>query len=273
MQSLVGLSKWEKIQELAERVGCHAHVHGTTLYFQRIDKLVDQFNSIVPVLSYHDGNINAPTVFEAQTLDYFKARLGDLHEGGAHAKKQKTIHGIDPITGKTHSHTANPNKMGKSIRTTTTEPLFKEVITHVVAESKALAKELSEGLAHLSRFTMHAEGKGLGDPRIAPYKTVQINGTGDRTDGYWVIKRVEHYVTFDNRYYVEFTCMMDGTGKNKKGKFRKETAAVVSTRDVAYEMATGGKQAASTPTLSAKTPLVNQTDAGYNTTPRRWEGR
>jgi phage protein D len=273
MQSLVGITKWEKIQELADRVGFHAQVTGTTLYFQRIDRMIDQFSSVIPVLSYSDGSVNYGVIFEAQTLDYFKSKLGDISELGNHSKKNKTIHGIDPITGKSHSHTAKPTKVGKQVKTNVVEALFKEVSSTVVAETKSMAKELSEGMAHLARFSMHGEGKGQGDPRIAPYRTVEINGTGENTDGFWVVKKAEHFVTYDGRYTVDFTCMTDGLGKNKGGGFRKTTASLVPTRDVAYEMATGGKQAPSTPTMSARQPLVNQTRGGFNITPSRWVGK
>jgi len=273
MQSLVGTTKWEKIQELADRIGFQAHISGTTLYFQRIDKMIDQVMSVIPVFSYNDGSVNSEAVFDAQTLDYFKSKIGDLLELGTYSKKNKTVHGIDPVTGKSHSHTAKPTTVGKNIRTNVVDALFKEVATMVVAETKSLAKELAEGMAHLGRFSIHGEGRGQGDPRLSPYKTIEINGTGSNTDGFWVIKKVEHYVTFDGRYTTEFTCMTGGLGKNKGGAFRKTQATVIPTRDVAYEMATGGKQAPSTPTMSARQPLVNQTRGGFNTSLSRWVGK
>ena len=273
MQSLVGLTHWEKIQELGNRIGFHAYVSNSTLYFQRIDRLIDQFSSVIPVLSFNDGGVNSGVVYDAQTLDSFTANLGDLFEVGHYAKKQQIVQGIDPITGKSHSHTSTPSGVGKNLRTNVVEALFKKVVTNVVAETKDIAKELSEGLSHLARFSIHGEGQGQGDPRIAPYRTIEINGTGDVTDGSWIIKRVEHYMTFDGRYNVDFTCMSDGTGKNKSGVFRKETASIIPTRNIAYEMATGGKQAPSTPTISSRQPLVVQTRGGFKTTPNRWVGK
>ena len=273
MQSLVGITKWEKIQELANRIGFQVYVDGTTLYFQRIDRLIDQFMSVIPVLSYNDGAVSSEIMLDAQTLDHFTAKIGDLSENGSYIKANKTIHGIDPTTGKSHSHTSRPTKVGKNVRTNIVEALFNEVSTSVVAETKFLAKELSEGMAHLARFSLHGEGKGQGDPRISPYKTVEINGTGTETDGFWVIKSVEHFVTYDGRYTVNFTCMTDGLGKNKGGGFRKTQATIIPTRDVAYEMATGGKQSPSTPTISVRQPLVNQTRGGFNTSLSRWVGK
>ena len=273
MQSLVGTTKWEKIQELANRIGFQAHVSGTTLYFQRIDRLIDQFMSVIPVMSYSDGSVDSETMVAAQTLDKFTAKLGDLSETGANRKTDKIVHGIDPVTGKSHTHTARPTRVGKNVRENVQESLFKEVSTTVVAESRALAKELAEGMAHLGRFSMVGHGEGQGDPRIAPYRTVEINGTGKNSDGFWVVKRAEHFVTFEGRYTVVFDCMTDGIGKNKSGVFRKTQASVIGTRDVAYEMATGGKQAPSTPTMSVRQPLINETRGGFNTSLSRWVGK
>jgi hypothetical protein len=141
MQSLVGLTKWEKIQELADRIGFHAHISGTTLYFQRIDKMIDQFTSVIPVMSYEDGTTNMGMVFDAQTLDSFKAKVGDLDETSQHTKKNKVVHGIDPVTGKTHTNTAKPDKVGKQVRKGVTEALFQEVATMV----KPLLKNCQKG--------------------------------------------------------------------------------------------------------------------------------
>ena len=273
MQSLVGLSEWEKIQELAHRIGFVAHMTNTTLYFLRVDKLIDKFASIIPVMSYHDGDVNAGVVFAAQTLDRFTAKMGDLLEVGDYHKKTKTVHGINPNTGKSHSHTAKPDKVGKNLKTNVGSALFNKVETTVVAETKSIAKELSEGLAHLVRFSFHGHGEGQGDPRIAPYKTIEINGTGDTTDGFWVIKDATHFMTYDGRYTIEFSCMTDGTGTNKGGKFRKTKASVVGTRDIAQEMATGNTQAPASTTMRSTQPLIKETDGGFKLTPDRWVGK
>lgn len=274
MQSLVnGMTYWEKIQELAERIGFHVYVNNTTLYFQRIDKLIDQFSSVIPVMSHDQPNTNADSFTYSQTLDHFTATLGGISEQDSHKKSTKTVQGIDPVTGRSHSQTANPAGVGKNLRSNVSEPLFKETTSTVIAETQGIARELAAGLAHLARFSMRGKGVGQGDPRISPYKTIEVNGTGVETDGFWVVKNVEHYMTFDGRYSVTFECMTDGAGKNKGGIYRKSAATVVPTRDVAYEMVTGGKQAPSTPTLSVKQPLIVQTGGGYRSTRTRWVGK
>lgn len=272
-QSLAGLTYWEKVQELANRVGFVAQMYGTTLYFQRIDKLIDQFNSVIPVLSYSDGNVNVGMTYEAQTLDHFKAKVGDLNESVDHVNKQKIINGINPITGEIHSVASSPNLVGTNLRDASSQSLFSHVLTDVVAETKPAARELSEAMSHLARFSIHGEASGQGDPRIAPYRTVEIGGTGELTDGFWVVKSVEHNLYHDGKYVVDFTCMTDGLGKNKQGAFRRTEGSVVPIRNVAYEMATGGNQEPSTPTISSITPLIKETDGGFNQYSNRWVGR
>lgn len=270
MQSLVGLTQWEKIQELADRIGFHARMEGATLYFQRIDSLIDQFSSIIPIFSYSDGTVDAGAVFHAQTLDRFKAKVGDLHESSSNIKNVKLVHSINPITGESNTASSSPNSVGANLRANTSEALFSEVKVGVVAETRGIGQELAKGFAQLSRFSIHGEADGQGDPRISPYKTVEITGTGETTDGFWVVKTAEHFMTYDGKYTLSFTCMSDGTGKNKSGVFRTTSAGTVPTRNVALEIATEGKKSPATPKIDSRIPLVTQTQGGYATRQRKW---
>jgi hypothetical protein len=107
------------------------------------------------------------------------------------------------------------------------------------------AKELAKARAQFARWSISAEGDGQGDPRISPYKTIQVNGTFEHTDGFWIIQRVEHSVLFDGRYTVNFTCLSDGLYDNQSAPFRPATAAVMPSRNIALELATSS-------TLSSK---------------------
>jgi hypothetical protein len=133
-----------------------------------------------------------------------------------------------------------------------------------------MARSLSEAASHLGRFKIPATGVGQGDPRIAPWRTIEVRGTGDNSDGFWVIKKVQHYMHADGRYQVEFVCVTDGVGDNKPSAFRPSNAGTVPTRDVKSAQARG--KATSTK-LSAKSPLVSQGSAGYKVTPRKWTGK
>ena len=136
-----------------------------------------------------------------------------------------------------------------------------------------MAKSLSTARAQMGRLSMPAKASGQGDPRIAPWRTVEIKGTGDTTDGFWIVKKAEHTVYFDGRYYVEFTCLSDGVGTNKPSVTRPSTAGSVPTRNITNEMSTANKRKPTSPKLSATTILVKQSAAGYTVNPRKWSGK
>jgi phage protein D len=266
-------SYWEKIQELAKKIGYVTQVSGTDLYFHPIDNMINQFMTVVPILSFEEAETREYSGPVSHTLDTFQPKVGDLSAGGSYSRKDKVIHGIDPLTAKPYTTTSSPNEVGKKLRSSTKESLFKEVLSSSVSASPAIAKMIAEANANLSGFSILAEGTGQGNPNIAPYRTVEINGTGNVTDGYWVIKKVDHFVTWDGRYSVEFTCMTDGTGRNKASAFRPLTASTVPVRNIAYELTTGASSKPTSTRISAPATMVNETQSGYKITPRRWVGR
>jgi hypothetical protein len=141
-------------------------------------------------------------------------------------EKEKVVSGVDPVTGQFYSVSSSPDSTGKNLRKTVKGPLFKQTLPTVISGSKEIAHTFAKGHAELSRFSIKAEGAGQGDPRIAPYKTIEVNGTGDTTDGFWVVQKAMHFLTWDGRYMIDFTCMSDGTGANKPSAFRPSGSEV-----------------------------------------------
>lgn len=271
-QSLVNHTYWEKVQELARRIGYVAQVMGTELHFHPIDTMINQFMTSIPTLFFTTSDTNTYAGTLSHTLDRFRPLVGDHSDKEAYKRRVKTVSGVDPITSMPYTVSASPNLVGKKLRTTTKDPLFNESLTTTISESYSMAKTFAEAHAQLSRLSILAEGAGQGDPRIAPYRTVEVQGTGSVTDGFWVIKKVEHSLTWDGRYSVEFVCMSDGVGANKSSAFRPE-AATMGVRNVAYEMATGGNGRPTSSRISAVTPMIKNNSAGFKITPRRWVGR
>ena len=272
-QSLSGHSYWEKLNELATKIGYGVQVVGTELHFHPIDKMIDQFMTTIPVMSFKDPFKNPHASYISPTLEYFEPTIGDHIESASFARSTNTVGGVDPITGKTYSVKTSSNKVGKKLRKNTTEPLFSTIETNTVVGSNAMAKSLSEARAQLGRLTIPAKAVGQGDPRISPWRTVEVKGTGDTTDGFWIVQKAEHTVYFDGRYTVDFTCLSDGVGTNKPSSTRPSTSGPVPIRNVKNEMATSNKRKPTSSKLGAAVTLVKQTSAGYNITPRRWSGK
>jgi phage protein D len=272
-QSLSGKSYWEKLNELAETIGYGMQVSGTELHFHPIDKMINQFMTTIPVL-YSDNSFVSPfNNFNAPTLDAFEARIGDyLETSGEPNRSTNIVTGVDPVTGKVYSSTTSPNKVGKSIRTNTKDPLFLKNRTGIVVNSSAMAKSLSEAASHLGRLSIPGKGKAQGDPRIAPWRTVEVQGTQGGGDGFWVIKKAIHSLYISGEYEVEFECRTDGVGGNKPSAFRPSSAGTVPYRNIQNDMIGNSKNKPSVTTLNSSKTLVSQGSSGYKTTPRNWSG-
>lgn len=270
--SLSGHTYWEKIQEIAGRVGYAAHINGTELFFHPLDKMIDKFMTTIPILSYLDDAMPPYSKVKDQTLDVFRAKLGDYSDMQDSSKRKKNVYGVDPVTGKLYSASSSPSTVGKNLRKDVKEPLFSQTVSTAVSGSKEMAKVIADAQSQFARFVHTAKGSGQGDPRMAPYRTVEINGTGQDTDGFWILKKVVHFITFDGRYTVEFECISDGRGMNKGSATRPEKAKTSPVRNVAEELATGGSSRPPSITLTYSTIMVNAVDSGFKTTPRRWVG-
>lgn len=272
-QSLSGKSYWEKLNELAETIGYGMQVSGTELHFHPIDKMINQFMTTIPIL-YSDNSFVSPfNNFNAPTLDAFEARIGDyLETSGEPNRSTNIVTGVDPVTGKVYSSTTSPNKVGQSIRTNTKDPLFLKNRTGIVVNSSAMAKSLSEAASHLGRLSIPGKGKAQGDPRIAPWRTVEVQGTQGGGDGFWVIKKAIHSLYISGEYEVEFECRTDGVGGNKPSAFRPSSAGTVPYRNIQNDMIGNSKNKPSVTTLNSSKTLVSQGSSGYKTTPRNWSG-
>lgn len=272
-QSLAGHSYWEKLNELASRIGYGIQVIGTELHFHPIDTMINQFMTTIPVMAFKNPLQNPSSTYKAPTLDVFEPRIGDFIESADFERTANTISGVDPTTGKVYKAQDSSSNTNKSLRKSNKASLFSSVETRTVSESNAMAKSLSKGRAQLGRLTVPATGIGQGDPRIAPWRTVEVRGTGEASDGFWIVKKVEHYIHIDGRYQVEFTVLTDGVGKNKPSAFRPSSSGTIPIRPVTAELAAAKKKKPTSSKLSAPVSMVKQSSTGYKVTPRRWKGK
>jgi phage protein D len=271
-QSLAGITYWEKIRELADREGYGFHVTETELHFHPIDTMIDKFMTVTPVMSFIDPFLNVSSEFEGQTLDSFTPIIGDFVQGEGHNRTNKTVSGVDPVTGKPLTHKAMPNKSGKQLRKNTKEALFESQETSVVVGSQQMAKAMASGKASLSRLSIPATGVGQGDPRISPWRSIEVRGVDEVSNGYWVVDSVMHFIHIDGRYQCEFSCVTDGTGSNKPSNTRPSKAGSSPVRNIAADIA-GTQKKPTVTKLSATSPMIKQSSVGFKVTPRKWVGR
>jgi len=268
--SMAGHTYWEKLVELANRIGYGVQVLGAELHFHPIDKMIDQFMTTIPVLAFLDPYTNSNAAFSVQTLDFFESKLGDFVEKHSNNRTNKIVSGVDPITGRVYKSNSSPHLIGSKLRQTVKAPLFNKVEAGVVANSESIVKALSEGKAHLSRLSIPGKGASQGDPRISPWGTIELRNTGTHSDGFWIVTSTKHEMHIDGRYMVEFSCATDGVGSNQPSVTRPGTAGTVPA--VNLGSGTTGTNANHSYTLSGATTIIDQTNTGFNVTPRRWVG-
>ena len=75
--SLSGQSYWEKLNELAVKIGYGVQTKGTELHFHPIDKMINQFMTSIPVMLFKDPMMHPMSSFNAPTLDIFEPVVDD----------------------------------------------------------------------------------------------------------------------------------------------------------------------------------------------------
>lgn len=271
--AISGHSFWEWLVEQADRIGFGLRVDNLSLVFKSIDKLIFQSISNAPVMSMF--NIPQPigALFLDRTLDYFEVQNGENIEQDDNLRTIKNIGGVNPLTGKPFTSKAQPKTVGKKTRKTVSDNLFDEFVVGLPVNDAASARLTALGAAQKARFNIPAVVKGQGDPRMKPYSTVYINGTGSETDGFWVIETVTHFLGFKGTYDVEMLVRTDGVGQpvaSMPAPFGGSTGLI----DVVAALEDGGISGSSIrneATLVSKSELFQEGNQGFTRTPARWK--
>lgn len=273
--TMTGHSYWEWMQEQAKRIGYALVIDGTNLIFKPIDLVINESFSTAPVMSYDSTPTVTNTMYLDRTLDYFKALNGEHIEHDSEMRMNKIVGGVDPITNKLKISVAKPNLIGKSMRTDVSDVLFNDYKTSEVANGGSSVEHAALGLAHTSRFSLPADAKGQGDPRLAPFGTVLITGTGELTDGFWLVKEAHHTIHRSGDYMVELKLATDGLGKTKESVFRNRDKSTRGSVNLSEALKNKGKPKAPFQKKDARAVFysnqVKVNNQGYNRTPAVWK--
>jgi phage protein D len=271
--SIAGQSYWEWIREQAKRIGYAVHVDGTTVYFKRLDSMIDTFSKDTALLSYFANEFPTDVLLHDRTLDYFKFHNGEYIEG-SELRNNKSVGGVDPVTGKIISASKKASAAGKRSRKVVNETFFEEQRTDQVVHDTVSATTAAEGSAHNARFVTPAKVKCQGDARIRPYAPVYVNGISEQVDGHWIVLQATHYMTIGGEYQIEMDVATDGSGKNNPTATRSTDPHLIGTIDIAAALANGGTPV-TTPgytksRLAIKTPVVSESQQGQNRSRAVW---
>lgn len=273
--AITGHSYWEWIQESARKIGYGVIIDGMSFVFRPIDKLINMTFSNAPVLSL--GNAAAPfnTQFLDRTLDEFKVIYGDNVETGRNFRTVKNVGGVDPLTGNVLLSATSPADGVDHLREVNSDVLFEEYRTDIVINTVAAAESASKAAAQHGRFTIPANIKAQGDPRLRPFGTVYISGTGNLTDGYWMINSVHHMFHQVGDYQVEMSVSTDGIGDAVvETPFRTRTGDGQGTLNLEeadiYGQAANLSFSRDSVVLKDYNQFPSEANQGYLRTPNRW---
>lgn len=206
-------SYWEWLQEHARQIGFACYIDGVDLVFRSVDKLLKTNNSNLPIFQYWNMPLPASKVALDRTLDSIEMLSGEyLEDSWGETRTTKQVGGVDPITGIPFIVQKSPATVGKSLRKDLNGVLFSNHDSARVANSKDWASYAATGIAHLARFTLPAKIIGQGDPRVHAWGMIYVDGTGERTDGAWLVRSVVHTLNRGGEYSVQITAATDGLG-------------------------------------------------------------
>ena len=295
-----GQTQWKWLHEQAARIGFVMYVEGTTMYFRAIDKVIDKSSSNAPIFQLWDPAI--PRSFNQldRTLDYLDVMTGENIEDDSPNRTVKQVGGVNPVTGKSFTSKTSPKKTGKAIRKNVSSALFDEFNNEQVANTKLDAKAASKGAAELARFNIPAKAYGQGDPRVRPHQLVYVEGSGEQTDGHWVVRESTHKFVYGGSYSVEMVIATDGTESNTPVANRSSDKSIAGTINIqqlissnrafsvngsdltinlAVEQGIGGtgnvsvtSTSSGTSRLAINSPILTQVNnQGFDRTPSIWQ--
>ena len=114
----------------------------------------------IPIMSYLDSALAPYASVKDQTLDVFRATLGDYTDTQDVTKKEKNVFGIDPLSAALYSASSSADTVGKNLRQNVTAPLFTQTLATFMSGSKEMAKVIADAQAQFSRFINTATGAG-----------------------------------------------------------------------------------------------------------------
>lgn len=272
--SMAGHSYWGWLQEQADRIGYGAYVDGSTLYFRSLDKLIDQdFSSAATLVFDNAGTAFGNQLFD-RTLDYFKAHKTTYSEAGNTLRTSKTTYGVSPTDSVSLSALRSPETAGVGLRETKSAPFFSEYRSDQVVHSVETAKYAAQAAAQKARFNLPAVIRGQGDVMLKPYAPVNIRGTGNLTDGYWVIDKITHTWELKGTYNFEATVLTDGLDETISTSFRKRNKVDAGTINITEAIRNNGRVLGRTDGLSTvlRSNYVSPaaTQYGFSVTPSLW---
>jgi phage protein D len=274
--SLTGQSYWEWLQQQASRIGYVCLVKNGVMYFTTADKLIDMFISNSAVLQAEPNATPSDTKLLDRTLDSFTVLNSDyLDHDLLPQRTARVTSGVNPVTGQVFGSKSAPNTHGKAFREKET-PVLLDAYSAEVVHSSTSAKHAAYEEARAVQFSTVAQVIGQGDPRIQPYSTVLVKGTGSETDGYWVTASVTHTFFYTGQYSIEGKVLSDGLGKTIGTSIRRPDGNPYGTVNLTTAALSSLRLKSNTPPvmrLISRAIILVESQQGFSQLGTIWSGR
>lgn len=274
--AVAGQSYWEWLQQQASRIGYVCVVHNAAMFFTTTDNLINSFISNSAILRGELPGAASDRHVLDRTLDSFTVLNSDyLDHDILPTRTSRVVSGMNPVTGQVLSSKSSPNGHKKPLRSKET-PAFFNTYSDEVVHSSTSARHAAYEEARNVQFSTVAHVVGQGDPRIHPYSTVLIEGTGIETDGYWITGSVTHRFKFTGEYTIDCHVLSDGLGKTVSTSLRRPDGSAHGTVNLTAAALNTLKTSTVTPStvkLTSRTPIRVESQQGFVQMGSIWSGR
>lgn len=232
-----GETYWEFLIKLAKRTGYVLRVEGTTIFFMPLKDMVAAYASRSPYLSDF-GNLNNIGSYEQQNVLEISSWAGDASDDEDDLTDAAILTAVVPSTGEVFTAEERPGSVTVPRRSSRSQ--YVKYPSGVVAHTRQDAKLFAKGIADNGMMALDARLLVVGDPYLAPYRTVTLDLKDRPLSGTWIVKEATHTFTRDhgrNKYVTDVvvsTDSIDGIDPRIAGARRGAVA-----RDLGAELSAG----------------------------------
>lgn len=220
--SQAGLTDWELLVKLAKQCGYFFRVEATTLYFQPIPKVFEDYVTEAPVYSQVDAGFKNPNL-----LYSFTPNIGETLGHSGADKSATSVAGVHPETGQYFKYTSQ--KRPSVLKKISQPELFDRHATSTVAPSYDVAVYESVSIDEKSRFPYAAEAEILGTTRLVVGGPIYLQGVGNTYSGYWTVLEITHEVIEDKLNLYKYTSNLflgtDSLGELATNKYPRKPSS------------------------------------------------
>lgn len=217
--SCPGISGWEFLVELADRLGWLVMCNKSQIRFMSYDRALARNSTVVPTFRTK----NSASLSSQETISSFNVLQGETVPNPSGTKALRVVSGVDPRLSK--PYTVQNDASGLSIiGNTTTAPIFTAMHTDIVTSDSISAQQQVDSATQSNRFHIQAQAVVNGDPSVTQGIPVILLGIDSNSDGVWYVEKVIHHLEFMS-YTMTLTLGRDSHGDSG---YRSKQSPIVS---------------------------------------------